>query len=101
MVGGSSSDAEQRFATGFAGIGQSRPVCFQCLHTKEDLQRVQIRPAAIRYQYSCCITGITYIHTYICTFRTNLQFFSTDCVFFSYMQEVLIKQIHKVSLYLF
>lgn len=100
MVGGSSGDAEQRSAAGFAGVGQSRPVCFQRLHAKEDLQRVQIRPAPIRQQYSRCFTGITRSNDDTDTYGTNLHSFSpmNVCLFPFFFQEVLIKQIHKVSL---
>lgn len=73
MVGGSSGDAEQRSATGFASIGQSRPVCFQRLHTKEDLQRVQIRPAPVRCQYSRCVAGITCSNDDANTYETRLK----------------------------
>ncbi len=85
VVGGSSGDVEQRSAAGFAGVGQSRPVCFQRLHAKEDLQRVQIWPTPVRHQYSCCFTGITHTNDDTGTYGTNLHCFSPMNLFFSFL----------------
>lgn len=57
VVGGPPSDAQQRVAVGAAGFGEPWSFCVFCLHTQENLQRVQVWPGAICIQHSSCLSG--------------------------------------------
>lgn len=50
-------DARQHLTPGASRSGEPRSLHFLCLHAQENLQRVQVRPAALCKQYSSCLSG--------------------------------------------
>lgn len=57
MVSRPPRDARQRPTPGASRSGEPRSVNFLCLHTQENLQGVQVRPATLCKQYSSCLSG--------------------------------------------
>lgn len=57
MVSGPPGDAWQRLTPSASCSGEPRSVDFLRLYTQENLQGVQVRPAALCKQYRSCLSG--------------------------------------------